>query len=103
MTGWHTDSSSADASLTKDGRVLAVSDMLTGFELFEMKGFVELEPLFAFNQDISNGPPIPLRFIHGDHAIFGGTLHGQVNVWDVYSRHKQQLDLGGKLLQIQTS
>ncbi|KAI9060540.1 WD40 repeat-like protein, partial [Trametes sanguinea] len=73
----------ADASLTRDGHILAVSNMLTGFELFELKGFVELEPLFAFQQDVSRGPPIPLRFLHGDHAIVGGTLHGQVNVWDI--------------------
>lgn len=69
--------------------------MLTGFELFEMKGFVELEPLFAFQQDIGRGPPVPLQFLHSDHAIVGGTLHGQVNVWDIYSRRKQPLVLDG--------
>ncbi|KAL1938897.1 hypothetical protein VTO73DRAFT_11277 [Trametes versicolor] len=67
----------ADASLTKDGRILAVSNMLTGFELFSLKGFVELEPLFAFQQDVERG----------------GTLHGKVNMWDIYSRLKQPLAL----------
>ncbi|KAI0363071.1 WD40 repeat-like protein [Pilatotrama ljubarskyi] len=87
----------ADAHLTQDGRILAISNMLTGFELFELKGFVELEPLFEFQQDVINGPPIPVHFLHGDHAIIGGTLHGQVNIWDIYSRRKQQLAMGGML------
>ncbi|KAI0366439.1 WD40 repeat-like protein [Pilatotrama ljubarskyi] len=85
----------ADASLTKDGRILAVSNMLTGFELFAIKGFVELEPLFSFQQDVSNGPPVPVRFLHGDHALLGGTSNGKVNIWDVYSRRKQSLTLDG--------
>lgn len=89
---------SADASLTKDGRILAVSNMLNGFELFAMKGFVELEPLFPFQQDVHNGPPIPVLFAHGGHAIVGGTLHGPVNVWDIYSRRKQTLELDGNCL-----
>ncbi|KAI0355760.1 WD40 repeat-like protein [Trametes cingulata] len=87
----------ADASLTRDGRVLAVSNMLTGFELFSIKGLVELEPLFSFKQDVSRGLPIPVCFLHGDHALMGGTSHGKVNIWDVYSRKKQSLALGGEI------
>ncbi|KAH9847484.1 WD40-repeat-containing domain protein [Lenzites betulinus] len=88
----------ADASLTRDGRLLAVSNMLTGFELFALKGFVELEPLYSFQQDITTGPPLPVRFLHGDHALIGGSLHGRVNMWDVYSRRKQPLVLDGKFI-----
>ncbi|KAI0363917.1 WD40 repeat-like protein [Pilatotrama ljubarskyi] len=85
----------ADASLTRDGRILAVSNMLTGFELFALKGFIELEPLLSFQQDVGRGPPIPVRFLHGDHALIGGTLNGKVNIWDVHSRKKQSLTLDG--------
>lgn len=85
---------SADASLTKDGRVLAVSNMLTGYELFAVKGLFEVEPLFCFKQDVARGLPLPVRFVHGDHALIGGTLHGDVHLWDVYSRGKQVLTIG---------
>ncbi|RDX40103.1 WD40 repeat-like protein [Lentinus brumalis] len=88
----------ADASLTKDGRILAVSNMLTGFELFAVKGLIEVEPLFCFRQDVARGRPLPVRFVHGDHALISGTLHGDVNLWDVYSRGKQVLTVGSMCL-----
>ncbi|KAH9853715.1 WD40-repeat-containing domain protein [Lenzites betulinus] len=87
----------ADASLTKDGRILAVSNMLTGFEIYSVKGFVEVEPLFPFLQDVSGGPPVPISFLHGDHALIGGTSNGKLNIWDIYSRRKQSLALDGTL------
>ena len=85
----------ADASLTKDGRLLAVSNMLTGFELYLMEAPAEVEPLFSFKQDVSAGRPLPVRYLHGDCAIVGGTSHGQVNVWDVFTRLKQSLCVSG--------
>lgn len=86
---------SADASLTRDGRILVISNMLTGFELFALKGLVELEPLFCFKQDVLGGPCLPVRFLHGDHAIIGGCVYGHVNLWDIYSRGKHVLNVGG--------
>ena len=70
--------------------------MLTGYELFELKGLVEIEPLFSFKQDVRAGCPMPVRFLHGDHAIIGGTSDGRVNIWDIYSRGKQPMALGRK-------
>ena len=70
--------------------------MLTGFELFLMKAPAEVEPLFSFTQDVSAARPIPVRLLHGDHAIIGGTSRGQVNIWDVFSRLKQSLRIGGE-------
>ncbi len=90
---------SADACLTNDGRVLAVSNMLTGYELFAVKGLVEMDPLFCFKQDVG-GRPLPVRFVHGDHALIGGALHGRVNLWDIYSRRKQVLTIGGMYLKL---
>lgn len=86
---------SADATLSSDGQFLAISNMLTGFELFHMTAPAEVEPLFSFKQDVTAGRPIPVCFLHGDHAIVGGTSHGQVNIWDVSSRLKQSLHLDG--------
>lgn len=71
-----------------DGRFLAVSNLLTSFELFHMKAPAEIEPLFSFKQDVTARRPLPVRFLHGEHAILGGTLHGQVNMWDLFSRLK---------------
>ncbi len=72
--------------------------MLTGFELYHMKAPAEIVPLFSFKQDVSARRPIPVRFLHGDHAIVGGTSNGQVNVWDVFSRLKQSLRITGAFL-----
>ena len=92
VSGLHLETfRSADASLSRDGRLLVVSNMLTGFELFLMKAPAEVEPLFSFKQDVGAGHALPVRFLHGDHAIVGGTSHGQVNLWDIYSRLKQSL------------
>lgn len=71
--------------------------MLTGFEIYAVKGFVELEPLFPFLQAVSGGPPIPVSFLHGDHALMGGTSNGKFNIWDIYSRRKQSIALDGTL------
>ncbi|TBU28225.1 WD40-repeat-containing domain protein, partial [Dichomitus squalens] len=73
----------ADACLSRDGRLLVVSNMLTGFELFELKGLVEIEALYCFKQKIQARMPLPVRFLHGDHAIIGGTSDGRINIWDV--------------------
>ena len=86
---------SADGCLSADGQFLVISNLLTGFELFHMKAPAEVESLFSFTQDVSPGRPLPVRFLHRDHAIIGGTSHGQVNVWDVFSRLKQSLSIGG--------
>ncbi|KAI0737798.1 WD40-repeat-containing domain protein, partial [Daedaleopsis nitida] len=75
----------ADTDLSADGRFLVISNMLTGFELFLMKAPAEVEPLFSFTQDVSARRPMPVRFLHGDRAIIGGTSNGQVNIWDVSS------------------
>ena len=74
--------------------------MQTGFELFELTGLVEIEPLYSFKQNVRAGTPIPVRFLHGDHAIIGGTSDGRVNVWDIHSRRKQPISLERKLYMI---
>ncbi|TFY62460.1 hypothetical protein EVJ58_g3838 [Rhodofomes roseus] len=81
----------ADADLSADGRLLAVSNVLTGFELFAVKNLTELEPMFALNQDVSTGHAIPVRFTHGGNAVIGGTSDGRMFIWDIYTRRKQPL------------
>ena len=88
--------SSADASMTSDGRFLAISNMLTGFELYAMQADTELEPLCSFQQEVADRPPIPVIFVHGDSALLGGTTNGQLNLWEIYSRRKQPLVLEGE-------
>lgn len=83
----------SDASLSKDGRLLAVSNTASGFALFSMKGLVEIELVLSFHQDVSARLPLPVRFLHDDHAVIGGTSHGEVNLWDVRSRGKQTMRL----------
>ncbi|KAH9831925.1 uncharacterized protein C8Q71DRAFT_726464 [Rhodofomes roseus] len=69
--------------------------MQTGFELFTVKSLTELEPMFPLNQDVSTGHVVPVGFIHGGNAVVGGTSDGQMYVWDIFSRRKQQLSFDG--------
>ncbi|KAH9933283.1 WD40-repeat-containing domain protein, partial [Fomitopsis serialis] len=75
----------ADADLSADGQLLVVSNMLTGFEVFNFKVLTELEPLCSFNQDNSTACTMPVRFIHGGQAVVGGTLNGCMSIWDIHT------------------
>ncbi|KAH9944939.1 WD40-repeat-containing domain protein [Epithele typhae] len=77
-----------------DGRFLAVSNSLTGFEVFLMRQPGNVESLFTAHQDVSAGCCLPVRFLHQGTAIFGGTSNGKVNIWNIYNRLKQSLSLG---------
>ncbi|KAH9834088.1 WD40-repeat-containing domain protein [Rhodofomes roseus] len=87
----------ADADLTGDAKLLGVSNMLNGFEVFAFKSLSELEPLYSFNQDVSSGCTIPIRFIHGGNALVGGTSDGKMHVWDLHTLRKQHLPFNGNV------
>ncbi|KAH9909426.1 WD40-repeat-containing domain protein [Epithele typhae] len=86
----------ADAHLSPDHTLLAVSNLLNGFELFLVDKPGEIEPLFSVNQDVSARRPLPVRFLHKGTAFLGGTSQGKINIWSVYTRLKQTLSLPGK-------
>ncbi|KAH9914785.1 WD40-repeat-containing domain protein [Epithele typhae] len=83
-----------DAHFSADGRFLAVSNSLTGFEVFLMRKPGSVESLFTAHQDVSAGCCLPVRFLHQGTAIFGGTSNGKINIWNIYNRLKQSLSLG---------
>lgn len=88
----------ADADLSADGKLLAVSNMLTGFEVFAFKTLAELEPLCLFSQGNGAGLTMPVRLIHGGNALIGGTSDRRMLLWDINTCRKQRLIFDGELL-----
>ncbi|KAH9919202.1 WD40-repeat-containing domain protein [Epithele typhae] len=86
----------ANAHLNVHGDLLAVSNLLTGFEFFSMPKPGEVRPLFSVRQDASSGRCIPVQFVHGGGAILGGAFKGKVCIWDIHSRLKQPLAFQGQ-------
>ncbi|CDO75320.1 hypothetical protein BN946_scf184517.g3 [Trametes cinnabarina] len=70
----------ADASLSDDGQRLAISNVLRGFDIYSMQSGA---PLCAIEHDNRGAYPIPVLFIHGGLALFGGSTTGELMIWDV--------------------
>ena len=88
---------SAYSSITNDGRFLAVSNMRTGFDVYELRSLSELEPVRSFKQERSEERPLPVVFVQSGRALVGGTSRGRIHVWSLESQHKQGLDFDGAL------
>ncbi|KAI0744432.1 WD40-repeat-containing domain protein [Earliella scabrosa] len=83
---WH--SFSGHASLSQSGTHLAISNLDTGFDVYRMEDGV---PVCSFEHEAPDPDYVPVQFIHGGHAIFGGNSVGRLGVWDIYL--KRRLDL----------
>ena len=71
---------SASASLSPNGSLLAVSNLVTGFDVYRTD---TEQPIASFEQPIQKPNVVPVLFIHGGRAIVGGCDSGTVNVWDI--------------------
>ncbi|KAG1908671.1 uncharacterized protein F5891DRAFT_974016 [Suillus fuscotomentosus] len=71
-------------SLSPDHKYLAVSNLCTGFYLYQLETG---EPWGCLQQAISAGLWVPVKYIHGGFAVMGGSTSGQLNIWD-FSTHK---------------
>ncbi|KAI0688939.1 WD40-repeat-containing domain protein [Earliella scabrosa] len=76
------------ASLSEDGTHLAISNLDTGFDVYRMEDGV---PVCSFEHDAPAPDYVPVQFIHGGHAIIGGSSVGKAGIWDIY--HKRRLDV----------
>ncbi|KAI9069597.1 WD40 repeat-like protein [Trametes sanguinea] len=70
----------AKACLSDDGTRLAISNVSRGFDVYSMQSGA---PLCAIEQDNPGFHPLPVLFIHGGLALVGGSVLGELNIWDV--------------------
>lgn len=82
----HQCSVSAAASLSPNGVYLAVSTLSSGFAIYDL----ETSKVFRkFKSDVGEEQrAIPVLFVHGGHAIVGGSAVGRVNIWFIDSERK---------------
>ncbi len=89
-----TIATSGDASFSSDAKYVAVSNLLDGFEIYQMDSE---EPYRAFTHEMGDLFPTPVRFVHGGNAILTGSTVGKPQLWDVDSgRTIHTLPLGRK-------
>ncbi|KAH9910906.1 WD40-repeat-containing domain protein [Epithele typhae] len=91
----------AHASLASNRRLLAVSNMINGFDVYPLdsKG-----PVRSFSHPVAPNAlrAVHVRFIHGNNALLGGNAMGNVHLWDVDTSEKlARLTLGGMCLILQ--
>ncbi|KAI0648932.1 WD40-repeat-containing domain protein [Trametes meyenii] len=82
----------ACADLSCDDRRLAVSNVVTGFDLYALSSGHLLR---AFGQDAVNRRATPVRFIESGSVLVGGTTVGEIVVWDLNSGCKLQTLIPG--------
>ncbi|KAI1786033.1 WD40-repeat-containing domain protein [Ganoderma leucocontextum] len=88
----------ANASITPDGRKLAVSNMVSGFDIYDTDTGSSLGTL---SHVIDRIYAVPILFAHGGNAVIGGSTVGEIDIWDVANLRKHQtLGLGGKLVRL---
>ena len=74
--------SSAHASITEDGEKLAVSNMVSGFDVYATATGMSLATL---THAVGSLYAVPVLFAHGGNAIIGGSTVGKVHLWDVHT------------------
>ncbi|KAJ8463966.1 hypothetical protein ONZ51_g9904 [Trametes cubensis] len=75
----------ADSSISNDGKLIAISNVISGFEVYALDVGTAL---WSFGHTVTDYRKIPVLFIHGAAAIVGGNLQGDVHLWDVSSGRK---------------
>lgn len=71
------------ASLSPDGALLASSNSVSGFDIYDLRAG---EAIRSFTHEIGKEErALPVSFIQGGTAIVGGSTTGYLNVWFVDS------------------
>jgi len=83
----------ASTSISPDHRLLAVSNLTHGFDIYNLKTYaIEGRML----NGVGIGRVVPVLFIHHGCAVIGGNTTGTVRMWDVDSAHfMHALEHGG--------
>ncbi|KAI0375848.1 WD40 repeat-like protein [Pilatotrama ljubarskyi] len=84
----------AHASVSPDGTTIAISNMVSGFDLYDLTSQAALR---SFAHPVTTLRAVPVLFVHGGHALLGGSTVGKVHLWDVHNGLLHQtLPLGGE-------
>lgn len=76
---------SADASLSDDGTLLAVSNVVAGFDVYSAETG---EIVCSLGHTVEELRKVPVLFIHDAAALLGGNPRGDVHLWDMHSGQK---------------
>ncbi|KAF8238336.1 hypothetical protein L208DRAFT_1113848, partial [Tricholoma matsutake] len=71
-----------DTSLSRDHRYLAVSDLTTGFDVYDLKS--TQGPFQSWDNESNTKTDklcLPVKFIHHDYAVLGGSSLGSLRFW----------------------
>ncbi|EIW57908.1 WD40 repeat-like protein, partial [Trametes versicolor FP-101664 SS1] len=70
----------ADADITADGRTMVISNMTTGFDLYDVES---MSSMGTYKHDVAALRMVPVTFIHGGNAVVSGSTVGEAHLWDV--------------------
>ena len=73
---------SASASVSDDGHLLAISNLTTGFDIYNV---ISSAPVRCLRQRIGQPFPVPVLFVHGGQALLTGSTTGDVRLWSTAS------------------
>ncbi len=74
------------SSVSPSGALVAASTQSSGFELYDLEAGKVIR---KFKHELAEEDRrLPVSFIHGGHAIIGGSAVGRVNIWFVESGRK---------------
>ncbi|CDO75811.1 hypothetical protein BN946_scf184951.g9 [Trametes cinnabarina] len=76
-----------DASLSPDCQTIAVSNIISGFDVYSMDTEMAICS-FGHSVKLDNLRRTPVLLIHDGLALLGGNAQGDVHIWDVGSRRK---------------
>ncbi|KAJ2991954.1 hypothetical protein NUW54_g8058 [Trametes sanguinea] len=77
----------AGSSVTPDGSLFAVSNVMTGFDVYDMD---TTTCVGGCPNEAGALRAVPVLFVHEGHALFGGSTAGRVHLWNVNSRRIHQ-------------
>ncbi|KAH7903819.1 WD40-repeat-containing domain protein [Hygrophoropsis aurantiaca] len=73
-----------DTSLSPDYRHLVVSNLCTGFDVYDLEVSA---PIMTLTHDVKRRLPVPVLFIHRGNAILGGSTSGKASLWTSAGKH----------------
>ena len=79
--------SSAHASITPDGKRLVVSNMTSGFDVYETDTGMSVG---AITHPVAKLLAVPVTFAQNSCVIVGGSATGKAHIWDASTYDLQQ-------------
>ncbi|KAJ2994492.1 hypothetical protein NUW54_g7542 [Trametes sanguinea] len=77
----------AHSSVNPNGDAIAISNMMSGFDLYDL---TSLAVLRSFTHPVKALCAVPVRFVHGGHALLGGSTAGTAHLWNVHNGRLHQ-------------